>query len=224
MKFLITIFALSAALIIFTFSLYSRPERVQQVPNGSKYQCLTCHTSSSGGSRNAFGLEVQMNFLQSGRVVWGEALAALDSDGDGFSNGEELLDPNGTWTSGNQSPGNSEDVGNPGDPTSRPNISSVFGNFENQAYNIIELYNAYPNPFISGTNINYQLNQASDVLVTIYDETGALIFENNLGFMPEGNYDFNWNGTNILNEEVSRGIYFLYIQAQSAAVMQKIIK
>ena len=86
----------------------ARPFRVSQVPNGSQANCLTCHTSGFGGVRNLFGAQVEASFLTvagpAGSVVWGPALAALDSDGDGYTNGEELGDPSGAWRTGDPNP------------------------------------------------------------------------------------------------------------------------
>ena len=50
----------------------------------------------------------------SGNVIWGPELASLDADGDGVTNGQELLDPFGIWTSGSPNPGNSSSVTAPG--------------------------------------------------------------------------------------------------------------
>ena len=93
----------------------ARSFRVAQVPNANKFGCNTCHTSGGGTPRNPFGLEVQTNFLVNGNVNWGPALAALDSDNDGFTNGQELGDPNGTGT-----PNPSATATHPGDPDSKP--------------------------------------------------------------------------------------------------------
>ena len=49
-----------------------------------------------------------------GDVQWGPALAALDADGDGLSNGFELNDALGNWTPGDPPPGNLGDVTDPG--------------------------------------------------------------------------------------------------------------
>ncbi len=66
---------------------------------GTVRPCITCHNNADGGSGcamppcfNAFG----MAFNGNGRV-WNETLATMDSDGDGYTNGEELGDPLGTW-------------------------------------------------------------------------------------------------------------------------------
>lgn len=65
-----------------------------QLPNGNQNSCGTCHNNAGGGgARNAFGQSV------SGPPNWSN-LFKLDSDGDGYTNGVELGDPAGTWTSG----------------------------------------------------------------------------------------------------------------------------
>jgi hypothetical protein len=86
------------------------------LPNGDVNGCGTCHVTP-GGPRNSFGRAVEPRVASNRRAVfWDAALAALDSDGDGESNGEELLDPNGDWEQGDANPGSLPDVTNPGVP------------------------------------------------------------------------------------------------------------
>ena len=92
----------------------ARPARVTQIPNGS---CGACHVDPDGrGPLTAFGDEINKNYLTQsgsrGEVRWNAALAMLDSDGDGVSNGRELGDPDGDGT-----PDPSIVVTNPGDST-----------------------------------------------------------------------------------------------------------
>ena len=93
----------------------ARSKRVRQVPNGSAASCNTCHTAGGGSPLNPFGLEIATNFLTAagpaGDVLWGPELAALDSDGDGASNGAELGDPDGTWVVGDPDPTGDDDDG-----------------------------------------------------------------------------------------------------------------
>ena len=100
----------------------ARGKRVSQIPNGAAFSCNSCHTAGGGSPRNAFGLEIETNFLTAagaaGDVLWGPELAALDSDGDGASNGAELGDPDGTWVAGDTNP--EGEAFAPGDPTSTP--------------------------------------------------------------------------------------------------------
>lgn len=123
--------ALLLAALMFPSAASARATRVAQVPNGSVKGCATCHVDPSGGGpRNPFGVEIEANFLSvpggGGVVLWGPALATLDSDGDGPSNGSELQDPNGTWTMGNPGPGSPILVTNPGvaSPPPVPAIAS----------------------------------------------------------------------------------------------------
>ena len=97
----------------------ARSKRVGQVPGGSAASCNTCHTDGGGSPLNPFGMEIAANFLTAagaaGDVIWGPELAALDSDGDGASNGAELGDPEGTWVVGDPDPGRDDDDGEEGD-------------------------------------------------------------------------------------------------------------
>jgi MYXO-CTERM domain-containing protein len=100
----------------------ARSARVSMVPNGSVLTCRTCHYSR-GGPRNPFGIAVETHALvgdgvPSTRTVDWSAVAALDSDGDGFTNGQELGDPDGTWVIGDPAPPGP--VSAPGDPDDVP--------------------------------------------------------------------------------------------------------
>ena len=93
----------------------ARSVRVGQLPNGGVDRCASCHVNAAGGgARNAFGLQIEANFLTAagflGSVVWGPELAALDADGDGATNGQELGDPTGAWTVGDADPGDAAAV------------------------------------------------------------------------------------------------------------------
>ena len=89
-----------------------------KIPNGSVNGCATCHTSTSPAAWNAFGLDVE-DTLVGISVDW-SAVCDLDSDGDGWTNGEELLDPDCTWSVGDPDPGSSADVTKPGDANDVP--------------------------------------------------------------------------------------------------------
>lgn len=97
-------------------SALARPDRPNQIPNGTLLRCSNCHVNPQGaGLRTPFGLDVEHAFLlPDGTVDWGPALAALDSDQDGRSNGQELQDPTGSWRRGQAQPGDPAVVTNPG--------------------------------------------------------------------------------------------------------------
>ncbi len=72
----------------------------------------------------------------------------------------------------------------------------------------IKLHQNYPNPFNPITTISYQLPNAMNVSISIYNPVGqlveTLIDENK----KAGSHSVNWNGNN-----VSSGLYFYYIEA-----------
>jgi hypothetical protein len=107
----------------------ARSCRPSLIPNGFRFNCSNCHLSSNGGGpRNAFGEEVRRRINNSSSCLvrfWGPALAALDSDGDGRTNGMELQDPEGLWMPGDPSPGSLALVTNPGVFNSFP-VEKVF--------------------------------------------------------------------------------------------------
>ncbi|MGY8688715.1 MAG: LamG-like jellyroll fold domain-containing protein, partial [Verrucomicrobiales bacterium] len=74
-----------------------------------------CHVNpNGGGQRTSFGEAVRGLVSPNGREeFWTPALAALDSDGDGATNGHEVGDPDGDGVATTDA-----EITNPGDPTS----------------------------------------------------------------------------------------------------------
>ena len=83
-------------------SVEARGFRVGQIPNGFEIGCTTCHERFGGGPRTPFGRDVNRTLVD-GDVDW-QAICDLDSDGDGFTNGEELGDPDCNWSEGDPAP------------------------------------------------------------------------------------------------------------------------
>jgi hypothetical protein len=93
--------------------------------------CITCHNNPDGGSGcigadpygapdvpsclNAFGTD-----FRGASFTWNLAIASRDADGDGFTNGQELQDPLGTWRPGQPTPGVAAHVTRPGEASSSP--------------------------------------------------------------------------------------------------------
>jgi len=66
------------------------------VPNGNTFGCALCHVSSGGGGpRTSFGEDVNQFVTPNGSQQFWSRIFNLDSDGDGFTNGEEMGDPDG---------------------------------------------------------------------------------------------------------------------------------
>ena len=116
----------------------ARPFRETMIPNLVN-GCTSCHSgSASMTSRNPFGLDVEALLTttgDNGEAFWGPELAAMDSDGDGFTNGEELGDPYGAWEELDAAPGLwalmpwgsglAVDLGHPGDAEIVPKFHVV---------------------------------------------------------------------------------------------------
>eukprot|EP01107_Rhizomastix_libera_P004360 TRINITY_DN17400_c0_g1_i1.p1 TRINITY_DN17400_c0_g1~~TRINITY_DN17400_c0_g1_i1.p1 ORF type:complete len:221 (-),score=-14.31 TRINITY_DN17400_c0_g1_i1:990-1652(-) len=201
-------FVLMAGLLLigFTENSNSKSFRVNQIPNGSKNSCTNCHVSSTNDTRNAFGKTIENSFLSGGNVVWGPELAKIDSDGDGYTNGEELQDPNGTWKIGAGAIGDVTKVTNPGVKTSVP--TGVLDDIMNMDFSLSV---PTPNPFFQSATIQYNLNVDGLVFIAIYDINGGLVknllFEN----LSSGQKQITWDGTNNEGYTVNTGKYFVYV-------------
>ena len=103
----------------------ARPARVNRIPNGTVFSCANCHVNpGGGGTRTAFGAAVfdKIGGNPGDVAFWDSTLAGQDSDGDGFSNGQELGDPDGDFLN----VGSASLVTNPGDASSKPNRAPSF--------------------------------------------------------------------------------------------------
>ena len=86
----------------------------------------------------------------------------------------------------------------------------------------------YPNPFNPETWIPYQLAEAAEVSVRIYDATGALVQTLALGHQTTGIYREKsraayWDGKNELGESVASGVYFYTLTAGDFTATRKML-
>lgn len=189
--------------------LEARSFRVSQIPNGSKFGCTNCHTGF-GGPRNAFGQVVGSSYLDAGgNVIWGAALAALDSDGDGVSNGGELQDPAGVWKIGDPQPGDLALVSNPGDPNSTTAVRFAY------APAFFVLYQNHPNPFNPSTTLTFTLPHHASVKLTVYDMLGRPVRELVNESLPAGEHQAVWNATDENGALLGSGFYFARFESEN---------
>ena len=86
----------------------------------------------------------------------------------------------------------------------------------------------YPNPFNPETWIPYQLSQAAEVRLEIYDGQGRLVKKLELGGKEAGYYtttaeSIYWDGRNRNGEQVSSGLYFYQLKAGDYSQTRKMV-
>lgn len=86
----------------------------------------------------------------------------------------------------------------------------------------------YPNPFNPETWIPYELPEATNVLIRIYNVNGELVYTANLGKKTAGSYilkerAFHWDGKNDGGERVSNGLYMYNIQAGDFSATKRLV-
>lgn len=87
----------------------ARPFRVDDIPNGSKFGCLNCHGDNKASYNTDFGSDARTYLITNGGAVSTEhvnwtPLCKFDSDRDGWTNGQELGDPDCVWMPGDPAP------------------------------------------------------------------------------------------------------------------------
>jgi len=93
-------------------SVSALPPSPGKVPNGNVNACTTCHLPDP--APKSANTQMKLDFYAANKT-WTLALANMDSDSDGFTNGEELQDFAGTWAIGQLDPGDANAVSNPSD-------------------------------------------------------------------------------------------------------------
>ena len=102
-----------ASLLAATPDAWARTTYTNHIPNGGEFGCDICHLEEPW--LDPFGVDVGLT-IPLGSVEWA-LVWALDSDGDGQSNGFELGDPCGQWARNGDDPERGNDLADPSDPS-----------------------------------------------------------------------------------------------------------
>ena len=91
-----------------------------------------------------------------------------------------------------------------------------------------QLYPNFPNPFNPETWIPYQLADASDVQITIYDTRGTVVRTLGLGHQSAGYYTDRssaayWDGRNGFGERIASGVYFYQLKTGEISPIRKMV-
>ncbi len=81
-----------------------------------------------------------------------------------------------------------------------------------------------PNPFVKQTSICFNLANAGNVSLSIYNQVGQLLKTLENGYRPAGEHEINWDGTNENGEFVSAGVYFYRLSNAERVVTKRMVK
>lgn len=87
-----------------------------------------------------------------------------------------------------------------------------------------QLFQNYPNPFNPETTIEFNLPDAAEVKIAVYNITGQKIKTLSDEFLNAGNYTINWNGLDDKNLDTASGLYFVEMRSRGYSKSIKIIK
>jgi hypothetical protein len=87
----------------------------------------------------------------------------------------------------------------------------------------VVLHPAVPNPFNPRTELRYQLGEASDVVLSIYDVAGRHVQTLVAGPRPAGEGSVIWDGRDIRGHEVGSGSYFVRLRTTLGEARQKVV-
>ena len=91
-----------------------------------------------------------------------------------------------------------------------------------------ELLPNYPNPFNPETWIPFRLAEDTDVTLDIYDASGRLVRNLDIGHSKAGIYESRdkaiyWDGKNDLGENVASGVYFYHLKAGEYSATKRMV-
>lgn len=80
----------------------------------------------------------------------------------------------------------------------------------------------YPNPFVSSTQVSYELQSESNVRLEIFDMRGRVIRTENMGTLPAGFHRYKWNATTEEGSKVAAGIYVIKVYLGEASFTERV--
>ena len=97
-------------------------------------------------------------------------------------------------------------------------ITGIVEKIPSYVINDFYLSQNFPNPFNNSTSFYYTLPKGDNVVVSIYDEKGALVQKIFSGYQPAGEYKINWKTDNLAS-----GVYIYQVNAGSFKISRKAI-
>jgi len=85
------------------------------------------------------------------------------------------------------------------------------------------LYDNYPNPFNPRTNINYDVPEATDVTLDVYNLMGQRVRTLVSRHHEPGRYRVSWDATNDFGSPIASGMYIFKIHAKDFVSIKKML-
>ncbi|MDP8209942.1 MAG: C25 family cysteine peptidase [Candidatus Stygibacter australis] len=89
--------------------------------------------------------------------------------------------------------------------------------------NAVTSLKSYPNPFNPQTTLSFNLNENTEINLSVYNIKGQLVRELINEHLEEGNHSVIWDGRNASGKTTSTGIYFARLKARNLDITKKII-
>ena len=80
-----------------------------------------------------------------------------------------------------------------------------------------------PNPFATGTQIRFELKQAENVQLTVYDMAGRDILYQHIDYYNEGKHALFWDGVDLNGRLLPDGIYIYRVKGESFEDTKKLV-
>lgn len=81
----------------------------------------------------------------------------------------------------------------------------------------------YPNPFNGATKIVFTLPKKTDVTLSVYTLTGALVKTLANGPLPAGQHVLLWDGTDRYHERVASGVYVYALETETFSAFKRLV-
>ena len=81
---------------------------------------------------------------------------------------------------------------------------------------------AYPNPFNGTVHVDIAVPSLQPVDIAIFNILGQIVYQEKLLPITQGIYPFSWNGKDLLQQDVSSGVYLINVTASEFQSIRKI--
>ena len=87
----------------------------------------------------------------------------------------------------------------------------------------VGILDASPNPFNSSTSVRFSITERSSARVEVYDVSGRIVHNVELGSLMPGIHEWTWDGKSDGNTKIPNGMYFVRLRAQGTSMTVKVL-